>query len=165
MWIRWDIWVPKYPYMHSYLLNFVGNYPYTCPYSKCGLLPYPLWVFFAGTHWVWTNCQPYTSLNINFFGSYSNLKLQILDFTNIYNWIVVIELHPKDVVDSFNNKFDESGFEAIVWDYESLFSFHFTNFHVKFFIMKQNNKIIQNFIRVTTYIVNFHILTDIFICI
>ena len=53
-------WVLRYPYPHPYPLNFVGNYPYPCPCPKCGFLPYPLWVFFAGTHWVWVNCHSYT---------------------------------------------------------------------------------------------------------
>jgi hypothetical protein len=38
------------PYTHSF---FLGNYSYSCPYPNYEFLPYPLWVFFEGIHWVW----------------------------------------------------------------------------------------------------------------
>jgi len=47
------VWAVQYPYPCPYPFKFVGITRIRAQTHKSGVLPYPLWVFFAGIHWAW----------------------------------------------------------------------------------------------------------------
>jgi len=68
----WGCGSGQYPC--PYPFKFVGIIRTRAQTHKSGVLPYPLWVFFAGTHWAWVQLSSLlVKLGIR-FKSQSNLR-------------------------------------------------------------------------------------------